>query len=106
MALYLELREEIGERTLEAVTALPDFAPALSAEGRIHLGAKDPRFWPAVGIVLDVLVGVQARVAEAAELLGISTGNLIDFLETDPKVWQQANVLRARFEQKPLRSSS
>ena len=52
-------------------------------------------------MVLDVLGGCEARVAEAAALLGISTGNLIDFLQTDPKVWQEANrrmraALRAR----------
>src|SRR5919109_144612 len=48
----------------------------------------------------------EARVSEAAELLGISTGNLVDFLQADPKVWQEANALRARSGQKPLRLSS
>ena len=42
---------------------------------------------------------------EAAVLLGVSTGNLIAFLETDPKLWQQANLLRQRCGQKPLKSS-
>ena len=35
--------------------------------------------------------------------LGVSTGNLIDFLQTDPKAWQEANRLRTVFGQKPLR---
>jgi hypothetical protein len=107
-ALYLELREEIPAEslTLEAIVSNQEFAPAQEAGGKLRLGARDPRFWPAVGVVLDVLVAVEVRVAEAAELLGTSTGNLIGFLETDPKVWQQANVLRARFGQKPLRASS
>src|SRR5262245_21481695 len=107
-ALYLELREELPPvmRSIDVIGALPDYVSARSKDGRLQLGVKDSRFWPAVGVVLDVLVGVEARVAEAAELLGISTGNLIDFLETDPKVWQQANVLRARFGQKSLRSSA
>ena len=56
-----------------------------------------------MGVVLDVLQAVQARVGEAAAALGVSTGNLIDFLETDPKVWEQANQLRSRFGHKPLR---
>jgi hypothetical protein len=90
-ALYLRVREE-----LTTVGPLPE---------RLHLGRKDPRFWPAVGVVLDVLQGHQARVSEAASALGISTGNLIDFLETDPKVWEQANLLRAHFGQKPLRGA-
>jgi hypothetical protein len=104
-ALYLKLREELadGERTPEALAARPDFAPARDRDGRLHLGRKDPRFWPAVGVVLDVLQAVEARVGEAAEVLGTSTGNLIDFLQTDEKVWEQANQLRARFGQKPLR---
>ena len=42
--------------------------------------------------------------SDAARLLGVSTGNLIDFLQTDPKLWEQANALRQRFGQKPLKS--
>jgi len=98
-ALYLDLREPATEAAAEH----PDFAPARAADGKLHLSARDPRFWPAAGVVLDVLAAVEARVGEAAERLGTSTGNLIDFLQTDPKLWQAANQLRARFGQKPLR---
>ena len=79
------------------------WSAARDGEGRLRLGRKDPRFWPAVGLVLDVLEMVEARVSEAAALLGISTGNLIDFLQADDKVWEQANHLRSQFGQKPLR---
>src|SRR5262249_47009572 len=105
-ALFLRVRDELPSATLtkEALAAHPDFQPARTAAGRLDLGRKDPRFWPAVGVVLDVLQSVEARVADAAALLGISTGNLIAFLQTEPKVWEQANVLRSRFGQKPLRS--
>ncbi len=105
-ALFLKLREELPPEVLNAekVVALSDYSAARSADGRLHLGRKDPRFWPAVGVVLDVLQAMEARVGEAAELLGVSTGNLIDFLRTDDKVWEQANQLRTRFGQKLLRS--
>jgi hypothetical protein len=105
-ALFLKLREELppDALTAEKLGALADYAPARSANGRLHLGRKDPRFWPVVGVVLDVLQAKGARVAEAAEVLGISTGNLVDFLGTDGKVWEQANILRSRFGLKPLRS--
>jgi hypothetical protein len=104
-ALFLHLRDDLPAeaRTPEAVAAHPDYAPARRADGRLHLSAKDARFWPAVGVALDVLIVCEARVAEAAELLGVSTANLIDFLQTDPKVWQEANRVRAVFGQKPLR---
>lgn len=103
--LFLYLRDELSPeaRTPEAVAALPDYTTARSAAGRLHLLARDVRFWPAVGVALDVLTACAGRTAETAELLGISTGNLIDFLKTDPKVWQEANRLRAQFGQKPLR---
>jgi hypothetical protein len=99
--LYLELREPVPAP--EAVARMPEVAGARGTDGRLHLSAKDSRFWPAAGVVLDVLAAVEARVAEAAERLGVSTGNLVDFLQTDPKLWQTANQLRAQFGQKPLR---
>ena len=106
-ALYLKLRVPVAPEALAParLAALPDIGTARDAEGKLHLGRKDPRFWPAAGVVLDVLAASQARVSEAAELLGISTGNLIAFLEIDPKLFEQANVLRQRCGQKPLKST-
>ncbi len=105
-ALYLKVRNDLPPDSLrpEALQHLEDFKDALGPNSRLDIGRKDPRFWPAVGIVLDVLAAVQARVGEAAAALGVSTGNLIDFLAVDPKVWEQANHFRTRFGQKPLRN--
>jgi hypothetical protein len=101
-ALYLKWRVDLSPEALANLTSQPDYAVVRDGEGRLRLGRKDPRFWPAVGLVLDVLHAVGARVSEAAEKLGISTGNLIDFLQSDEKVWEQANQLRKRFGLKPL----
>jgi hypothetical protein len=104
-ALFLHLRDNLTEnaRTPEALALHPDFATARGRDGRLQMSAKNPLFWPAVGVVLDVLTVCGSRVGDAAALLGISTGNLIDFLQTDPKVWQEANRIRTTFAQKPLR---
>jgi hypothetical protein len=104
-ALYLKLRDDLPPEARDpaVVAAHPDYRAARGGDGRLDLGRKDPRFWPAAGVALDVLQAVGGRVSEAAEALGISTANLIDFLRTDPKVWEQANQLRARFGHKPLR---
>ena len=103
--LFLHLRDEISTdmSSPESIAALPDYAAARGADGRLNLAARDPRFWPAVGVALDLLTACEGRVADAAVFLGISTGNLIDFLQTDPKVWQEANRVRANFGQKTLR---
>lgn len=102
-ALVLNLRDELTSPTPETIAVHPDYAEARDRNGKLDLSARNVKFWPAVGVVLDVLNAVEARVAEAAALLSISTGNLIDFLQTDPKVWQEANRLRGQFGHKPLR---
>jgi hypothetical protein len=101
-ALYLKRRDELSPEALASLASHPDYAAVRDGEGRLHLGRRDPRFWPIVGLVLDVLQAVGARVSKAAEKLGISTGNLIDFLRSDEKVWEQANQLRKRFGLKLL----
>jgi hypothetical protein len=104
-ALYLERRVALPpeERTADRLAAHPEFADALGADGRLRLGAKDARFWPAVGVVLDVLAAVEGRLSDAAAALGVSTANLGDFLQTDDKVFQQVNQIRSHFGHKPLR---
>jgi hypothetical protein len=104
-ALYLKLREPVPEeeRTPERMASRADYGPARDAEGRLHLGVKDARFWPAVGVVLDVLTAVEGRLSEAAAILGTTTANLGDFLRADDKVWEQANLTRLQFGHKPLR---
>src|SRR5215475_10377922 len=59
-ALYLKIREEL---TAEAVAKRSGLPPLASLGGRLDLGRKDPRFWPAVGVVLDVLHALEARVS-------------------------------------------
>ena len=95
-ALFLHLRDPLplAMQLSGTLAEHPDFAPARAADGRLHLGVKDPRFWPAVGVVLDGLVAATGHVSTLADWLGTSTANVIDFLQTDPKVWQEANRIR------------
>ncbi len=106
-AFFLKVRDPLSplELGLEAIAARPGYQGARDAGGRLDIGKKDGRFWPAAGVVLDVLQAEEARVSDAAKMLGISTANLLDFLQTSPKVWEQANILRQQFGHKPLRSS-
>ena len=106
-AFYLKLRQELTaeQLTAELVGQTTDYREARGSDGRLELGRKDARFWPAVGVVLDVVQATGGRVSEAAALLGVSTGNLIDFLALEPKVWEQANLMRARFGLKLLRGA-
>ena len=106
-AFFLKIRMELSATDLaaEALADRDGFRGARDLNGRLHLGKKDARFWPAVGVVLDVLQAQQARVSDAAKTLGLSTANVLAFLQTSPKVWEQVNILRTRFGQKPLRGT-
>lgn len=94
-ALHLQVREPV-DGLPAAITA------ARTRGGRLDVGRKDARFWPAVGAALDVLDAHAGRVAEAAEALGVSTANLVAFLGIESKVWQRANEIRQRHGQKLL----
>ncbi len=100
-ALYLKLREPLPAVTRPG--SLPAVQDCRNGAGRLDVGKKDPRLWPAAGVILDVLDATQARVSAAAELLEITTANLIEFVALSPKIWEEVQHLRGRFGQKPLR---
>lgn len=104
-AMYLKLRAEWSAAVLSPgfVAAQLEMQNVMSGAGRLCLGRRDARFWPVAGIVLDVLQAVEAKLSAAAGMLGITTGNLVDFIRTDAKLWEEANHLRGKFGQKPLR---
>jgi hypothetical protein len=99
-ALYLHLRDPISAEDCTTKRSDPSFP--LASGSYAQLGRKDPRFWSSVGVALDALLAAEGRVSTAAEWLGLPTAQLVGFLRTDPKVWQQANIIRTRFGHKPL----
>jgi RF-1 domain len=105
-AFYLKIRTPLAPEELapEKLSIREGYKGARNNAGRLDLGKRDARFWPAAGVVLDVLDASAARVSDAAKALGISTANLLAFLQTSPKLWEQANILRVRFGHKPLHS--
>jgi RF-1 domain len=105
-AFYLKTRTAIGPEELQpsAIARREGYQGALDKSGRLDMGKRDARFWPAVGVVLDVLEAKEARVSETASVLGISTANLLAFLQISPKAWEQTNILRTRFGRKTLHS--
>src|SRR5437867_1566816 len=64
--LFLQLREPVTAETLALLSVR-------NGDGRFVAGRKHRDFWPAIGVVLDALASVEARVSEAAALLGVST---------------------------------
>jgi hypothetical protein len=105
-AIYLQVRDSLpfaaltAGGTLEAVPV--EITSALTPAGRLDVGRKDARFWPAAGAALDVFDAHGGRLAETAMALGITTANLVSFLQIESKVWQRVNELRKRHGHGPL----
>ena len=91
-ALFLQIRHELEAPKTFAQD--PCWQAVCPGGGRLALNRKDVRFWRAVGMVLDILAEANGSVSSAASWLAVSTANLVDFLATDPKVWQEANRIR------------
>lgn len=106
--LFLTIRENPTDNTLilEDLEGRPEFASLLDPRGKLDVGRKDPAFWPAMGLILDTLQAMEGRVSDAAARLGITTGNLMNCLQLEPKVWESAARIRNRFGLKPLRAGA
>jgi RF-1 domain len=96
-AIVLQVRDPVAGNGRPAA-----IAGAVTKAGRLDVGRRDARFWPAIGAALDALDAQAGRVAEAAAVLGVTTANLVAFLRVESKVWQRANELRTRHGLKPL----
>jgi hypothetical protein len=72
------------------------------AAKRLEIGRKDHRFWQVAAFLLDVMEHSEGRLSEAAEQIGISTGNLSSLLKSDRHLLAAAQELRKRHHQHPL----
>src|SRR5262249_12489345 len=56
-ALFLKLREEVpaGQVVPGGLAERPEVAAARERDGRLFVGRRDARFWPAVGVLLDAV---------------------------------------------------
>ncbi len=64
---------------------------------------RDPRYYLVVRELLDLLVACDLRVAEAGSRLGTSTSLVVKVIQSDAKLWERVNQLRAAAGVKPLR---
>jgi hypothetical protein len=98
-AIALNRRNGLGPKAAMP----PFFSDALNRDPGLRVNPRHPDYLHIVQHVLDVLFACRASVGDAAGTLGISTGHLIRFLKEDPKLWDQANRMRAEFQLAPLR---
>ena len=62
--------------------------------GKLELRLKDHRSLFVINEVLSLLHSNRGRVSEAATAIGISTANLVKFLQIHPRVWRKVDHIR------------
>lgn len=72
------------------------------ANGKKSLSPKSEGYLPVMGLVLDVLATAQWSVSDAADVLGLTTGALVRFLQADRKLMAHVNERRVAQGLKPL----
>ena len=73
-----------------------------AARPKLAVGVRDQRFWRVAAFVLDVLAAYEGRLSDAAAHLGISTGNLASFLQSDRHLLTAVQAIRKAHGHKPL----
>jgi len=93
------LRERIAREIrapfdLNAPVLPPELAAQVDAKGRLAVNPKNPAFALIVATALDALEAAEGSYAKAAHGLGITTSQLLKFLQSDREVWRKVNESR------------
>jgi hypothetical protein len=76
--------------------------PPWLANGSAKLDRQKENYLAALGLVLDVVAAAGGSVSDAARHLGVSTANLVDFLQRDEQALSYVNRLRVSAGLRPL----
>jgi hypothetical protein len=99
LRLALELRSPVA---FEGFQLPAWFEPMLGPGRRLRISVRDEAYPSVVGLVVDLLEASGGSVSQAGEMLGISTSNLVDFLQRDEELLTFVNRMRAGEKLKPL----
>jgi len=99
LKLAIEIREPIA-----AHFEPPDWFLSLRHNGKIDASQRNLFHAPSVGLLLDLLAEMKASPANVGAMLGISTTEVVRYLEREPQVWASANRIRAKLGLSPLSS--
>jgi hypothetical protein len=99
-AIALDVRSRID---LDSYARSELLSSCISQDGRLCVGRRDQRYYPAVSEMLDLIAAYDGRVSEAAQRIGVSTANLVKLFQNDLKLLKCVNQMRSDAGVKPLR---
>ena len=106
-AIAVRIREPIAPC---ATAGVPGRAPsaltqAIADPAWPRISQRSDTYLVVAAQVLDHVEFCEGKMSDAALRLGTSTASLVKFLSLDDDLWEEANRIRHRFGQKPLRQS-
>lgn len=88
---------------LELLQILPPASTIRGPECGSQIGPNNPKFAQGMRALLDLMYAIEGSVADAAKLLGLSTGALSRLILSDDSLRMAVNELRATKGMKPLK---
>jgi hypothetical protein len=98
LKLAIDVRESIDAAHFEP----PDWFLSIRHQGRIEASHRHAYYAPVAGLLLDLLKVLHGSPADVGIMLGVSTTEVVKFLEQEPHLWEAANRIRADLGVKPL----
>jgi hypothetical protein len=95
LALALAVRRAVDPETFTAPAELHE---QIDRNGKLKVNPRNPRYLSILATALDLLDYYRGQVSPAADRLGITTTNLVNLLEHDPKAWTAAQAMRKKYE--------
>jgi len=86
--MALELRTPLD---LEAPSLPAEFLAYRGPNGTLSINPRNPSYPIVAATVLDALAAAEESYARAARALGLTTSQVLRFLQSDPQVWRQVS---------------
>jgi len=110
-----ENRAKAVQRLREAIVAqvrcplemtecrLPESLAGATADGRVLIGRRDPRYLVLSAWILDAVAACDGRISDAAKPFGLTTSQLVNLLKREPKRLAAVNAIRTKAGREPVR---
>jgi hypothetical protein len=95
--MAIELRDPVPDPF-----SLLDSLAAFFAGGKLHCSIRDEAYPGVLGLILDVVEAERGVVSDSARHLGISTANIVGFLQRDGEALATVNRFRKLAGLRPL----
>ncbi len=98
IAYAIQTRHSFPREKFEVPEALRQYV-----DNGLRIKTENPYYPFLLKLVLDLLENSEGRISQVADLLGVSTSRVVDFLKRKDRAFQEANSIRKKYDHSPLK---